>query len=305
MSDTAAKAQAQQARLENFIRKQGSEVVRNPNHSVIGVNIPKDIRLYHLYRALTVLQVNQQMGRFTKTDFDTFVGPGAANRVGDTSNRRVPPGTTRRALGTLTPEWAENYLPFPGRIYFTSATGAGLWAAIRDWLVMFSSTAAKSGATKNHPYRFASSLSFWVNGAKVGIDGLQARTEGADVGTTVQIINIAPQASTVELYYGAMYDATRAIFLGYAPGLGIDYGFINSDAVGLRYGKGTGGPSRPGKASPVVYALPMVTLFIPTSGKSNTTLRPLGVHIKRRTKGGKPVYRKIPAKNRLLGGSRV
>lgn len=305
MADTEAKARAQQKRLENFIRKQGSEVVVNPNYSVISRELPKDIALYHLYRALTVLQVNQRMGRFTKDGFDVFVGPGAANKIGDTTKRKTPPGTTRRSLDSMTPEWAETYLPFPGRIYFTSATGVDLWAAVRDWLVMFNSTAARSGVAKNHPYKFSASLSFWINGRKASIDSLQTRLEGADLGTTVQIINVAPHATTVELYYAAMYDATRSIFLTYAPGLGIDYGFINSDAVGLRYGKGTGGPSRPGRQSPVVYALPMVTLFIPTAGKSNTRLRPFGVHIKGRTKGGKPIYRKIAAKNRLLTGSRA
>jgi hypothetical protein len=280
------------ARLRNRLKKAEQAVVVNPKVSVISRHVPRDIRLYHIGRALQILQINQQQGRFSKDDFDVFVGPGVGNAAGDSTRRVRPPNTTRRSLSSLTPEWAEKYLPFPGRIYFTAAGGAELLEAVLMWYSIFSSTAIRSAASKNHPYRFSQSLSLWIDGKRVQAAGLTAALQDADVGTTVQIINVAPHAATVELWYKAMYDATVQVAHRYAPGLGIQYGFINSDAVGLEYGKGSGGPSRPGKKSPVVYALPMVTMFIPAAGRSNASLRPFGMWYRGRTKGGKPMFRK-------------
>lgn len=288
------------ATVRRKIEATGSVVVENPNQSIISRNIPRDIRLHHLMRALQVLQINQSIGRFTKTDFDTFVGPGASNLTGDTSKLRRPPGTTRRSLGTLTPEWAEDYLPFPGRIYFTSAGAADLWEAVLAWLTIFNRKAIRGSKAKNHPYKFGNSLSFWVDGTQADASSLPRMLQSAELGTTVRIVNVAPHAATVELWYAVMYDATRAVMQTYSPGIGIDYGFINSDAVGLMYGKGSGGPSRPGRTTPVVYALPMVTMFLPTSGRSNTRLRPFGVWQNGTTKGGKPIFRKRSRTTRTL-----
>lgn len=281
----------------------GTTIIENPKQSYIARELPRDIKVHHLLRALQVLKINQQAGRFTKTDFDVFVGRGNATLTGMTAaKRKNPPGTRRRSLGSLTEEWAERFLPFPGRIYFTSADASDLLQATLEWLIKFRLKAKRGNLPKNHPYKFAQSIAIYVDGALTEIGSLNAALADAGPGTVLKIINVAPHSGQLELWFAAMYDATREIHTKYSPGLGVTYGFTNSDVIGLRYGAGSGGPSDPKHKPPppVVYGLPTVTLFIPSSGKSNAVMRPLGVWLNGYTKHGKPRFRKRATQMRTL-----
>lgn len=263
------------------LQARGDVVIRNPTESYIARDLPNRIRRHHAFRALQLLRGFQQANRFTTDDFDVFVGPGVANAIGDDSTRKRPPSTSRRSLSTLLN--VDDWLPFPGRIYFTSAQTTDLLAVTERFLREFHARAptarASSLSKKRHPFSFRQSLAIFINGRRSA--DLTPLRSAAPVGSIVQIINIAPHAATLELRLGVMHAIVGELRKEFSPGVQVGYDFINSDQVGLTYGPGTGGPSpatarRTNRPSPTPYFLPMAIFFIPKAGRSNLPYRPLG-----------------------------
>jgi len=235
--------------------------------------LPLHIKEYHLTRAKQVLALNVYAGRFPETGFSTFVGSGPAGapppppQPGDPM--RAPRATTRRDLWTIQPK----FIPFPGRIYFENPSPADFLGAVNLFLNYFNKTALRgsaSAAKKGFSARYAKSLVGIVNNKMIGkADALRMMnsTRLAKEGMVVEFINIAPHAATLEVDWRIMFDAAVATAGKYSPGITVTYDYINSDQLGLKYGRGSGGPS-PERARltsrgyPVVYALPRVQIAI-------------------------------------------
>jgi hypothetical protein len=263
------------------------KVIRNPNQSIIARDLPLNIARHHLMRAKQVLAINQNQGRFTKTDYDTFIGVGSlatARLPLPGEPDRAPPGTTRRDLATIvaTPE----NIPFPGRIFFTSAQTADLSEALAYLLKRFNQLAPRSGAgarKKGYSTEYAKSLIVSINGMiSDPLTVLRSLTQGTreQSGLAIEVVNIAPQASTIEVDIGVMYDIAIELAGQFAPGVSVVYDYVNSDQLGKFYGRGTGGPG-PAKARltsrayPVVYALPRIIIAVAgaTAGAANINTR--------------------------------
>lgn len=222
-------------------------------------------------RAKQILAINQSLGRFTRTDYDTFIGTGGRADLPQESpgnQIRVPRATTRRDLSTI----QAKYLPFPGRIYFTSAQAGDLFAAFRYFMGRFNKEAPNSGdpTKKSHQFSYKRSLLISVNG-KVGDPSSvisQLENPGPQPrGTLIEIINYAPHAATIEVDIGVMYDIAIATYDAFGPAVTVSYDYVNSDSLGVYYGRGTGGPGPETAAAtsrpyPVVYALPRVRLAL-------------------------------------------
>jgi hypothetical protein len=261
----------------------------NPSKSVFSSLIPLLLKEHHLMRAKQVLAINQNAGRFSKDDYDTFIGPGGG-RTGNADNPNSPvkpPNTTRRDLNTV----QAKYLPFPGRIYFVSGETIGdLAGALETFLRIFNGTAPRSrydGKKKNHPFRYRTSLEVHMNGAPsnpVAVTSALKNMQETAKEIIIDIYNIAPHASTIEARTPTMYTTAQKVNAFYGPGVTVIYDYVNSDRLGYAYGPGTGGPMRGGQ----VYALPRVRLAVRAAGlglgASNLQFTRPGVNARRRTR---------------------
>jgi hypothetical protein len=236
----------------------------NPAQSMLARDLPRRIAEHHLLRAKQVLALNQAAGRFDRRDYETFVGKGGSPTLADIgfapgADARKPPGTTRRSLETIDPD----YLPFPGRIIFASARTGDLIEALQYFMTQFRARAPRSNVSerrKGHSYRYADSLLVKLDNTFLSAQSTVVNIDRAGRGTVVEIVNIAPHSSTVEVDYPVMYAIAVEMAQLFAPGISIVYDYVASDKYGLRYGRGTGGPTRAGRTG--VYALPRIILAV-------------------------------------------
>lgn len=213
---------------------------------------------------------------------------------------QAPPNTRERSLESMS---SEAYLrggfhPFPGRIYFTSATGADFRESV-VWILRQFARIAPRGKwgppKKNHPYRYAQTLAVFIDGTRYDPSTAAQRLSNLSEGTGVEIINYAPHAAALEVdrYGGGLSDRFDTLYFVFreaqamfAPGVQVGYDYVSSDTLGLSYGEGTGGPSRrtaeaTGRGKSYVsfgggiYALPRITVALNAAGLQNVkTSRP-------------------------------
>ena len=249
----------------------------NPVKSVISLEIGEKIRAHHLLRAKQVLAINQNAGRFPKldNDYETFIGRNIGPR--SNPNKVKPPQTKRRNISTV----QSRFLPFPARIYFTHARSADLYEAFMYFLNSFSNMApVPSGSSrKGHSFSYRSSLVYYFNNTQSnGIGSLELRLKNPQPTDKLEIINIAPHSSRLEyLKTGAMYKIALLMVREFGPSIQIGFNYINSDKIGMKYSRSEGGPTARtakanGRAYPVVYALPMLTISLDAVGRSNSKL---------------------------------
>lgn len=277
---------------------------KNPAHSVIGRYMKYDISLFHVTRSVQVLDFFQRQGRFGQ-DFDTFVGAGGGGSGGIARGTadRDPPNTKRRDIESLFNQtYLERYHPFPGRIYFTQATGADMLEAVLWYLQTFLRRAPRMKSSdahkKNHPFRYSQSLVAYVDGTRYDPTGIPAALENAGRETLVELINIAPHSAALEVEsdvqsdigrraagrYDTMYPIAREAQARFSPAVQVGFDYIVSSDIGIAYGPGTGGPSasraratgrgkRYEERGGGVYALPRVSFAVSAEGASNLKFR--------------------------------
>lgn len=265
------------------------KVIRNPATSVISRELPYNIGKFHVTRAAQVLQIQQGAGRFGK-DFDTFYGTGVAASFNEKSTApdRAPQGTKRRNLASLASEgFLRGNYKFPSRIHFTQATGESMLEALLWILTTFNRRASatrsvgKAAQWKGHRYHYSESLRTYINGKYYeGVGPTRAAIQNADRATYVEMINIAPHASALEIEevdgvrarsgrFDTLFPIAREANARFAPAVQVGFDYVGSDYLGLTYGKGTGGPARGGQ----VYALPRIIVAVDAEGLSNANFR--------------------------------
>lgn len=262
------------------LRNRGDKVYRNPKESVIARMVPNQIRRHHAFRALQVLKLNLDNGRFPATEFDMFIGPGVANAIGDDASRKRPTGTTRRGIRSLAT--VDDWLPFPGRIYFTSGQTNDLALVVEEFIQRFIHRAPLNRSRpgkKTHNTSYRTGLAWFVGDQPVSSAEVLKTVlrDDAPIGVPIRAINIAPHASWLEWRrLGVMHAIVGELRKQYGPAIQSGFSYINSDLIGVTYSQRQGGPSpataqASGRPYPVVYALPMATFFIPGNGLSNAT----------------------------------
>jgi len=170
-------------------------------------------------------------------------------------SRAIQVGNTRRKVESYAAVKLWPWPPFAA-ITASEASSADLREAAEEGIRLFRRNAPRGGnAPKvNNSYRYHESLRILVSDREyqalppVGVISLA---------TTITLVNVAPHSSPVELRKPVMEGVARALTAEF-PSLAISYGWLNSDAVGLRYGKGTGGPVD----RETVYALPYVEISV-------------------------------------------
>ncbi|HWL58696.1 MAG TPA: hypothetical protein VNQ78_18745 [Paracoccus sp. (in: a-proteobacteria)] len=110
---------------------------------------------------------------------------------------------------------------------------------------------ASSNQPKDHNYRLRSSATIFINQRRIAGQVTDKQISPDDA---VHIVVIAPHASTVEAADHLLARITK-IAQGMWPDLGISFGWTGSETYGIRFGRGSGGPTR---GAP--YSLPTVTI---------------------------------------------
>lgn len=230
-------------------------VVVNPYKSQTIAIATLKLQQHVLMRANEQLRKYQDSGQFPKSedDYDSYLRQGGR--------------TVKRDIGALPPQ----YLKFPNAISYVRkdiSNTEELENMFVDWIRAFNAKAPVGKKEKKHPYKYKNSLMYFVNDNEVTAAQLMySLTSGTfPPKGIIGILDYAPHASTIEdnwngkghLKGGVMYSVTRSIARKY-PDMSIAYKYYLSDNIGLRYGKGTGGPT--GQSVP--YFLPLVTMGMP------------------------------------------
>lgn len=159
-------------------------------------------------------------------------------------------------------------LPLPNyAIQMTGPRLADLLPALRYALRRFRAVAPiSSGRKKNHPFSYSRSIEVWGKGGIVNsVDQLDDDFITPD--STFTIVNVAPHASFLERDSGDVLMKRVALdtLSKFGPGVFVAFEYENSDSFGYTYRPDQGGPTpetarKTGRTSPVVYALPTITL---------------------------------------------
>jgi len=177
----------------------------------------------------------------------------AGNLDPDHLTRRIIVGSTIRQVHG---DW-RGINQWPLVPYQTITTGDGaqpdlIAEAMNFVIASFNAKAPRGNRVKSHPWRYAKSLRIYRDGRQIAAVPPVEQIAAEDV---FQIINAAPHSPVLE--------ADRHILAGIAreaiakfPTISIQFGWLNSDQIGLRYGQAQGGTS----GQPAIYALPVVTV---------------------------------------------
>lgn len=227
------------------------------------------IKTLQLQRSKQILALAQARGKFPREEYDTFITYRGAYR--------------KRDLATIRPE----YMELGGKIVFINRDDNVVAEATEYFYVRFTQLAPRYSGNKNHSYKYAQSNAAYLNDTKIPASALAQRLDKKtfERQDRLRLINVAPHAATMEYQVtgGVFYKIAKEIRQTYGPRISIIFNYLNSDAIGVTYTKGTGGPAHKNR----VYALPQIILGAPgafSSSISTPRRRRKGNHRRRRVR---------------------